>query len=173
MSKKKVKLVIAVMVVVGGIGALVYSSMGSTVTYYMKPSEILEKVASDGDSVYGERVRVGGIIVDTTVKGSAATRKWKFMITDGDEDKIEPVALKKTDDTNRIMVEYKGIIPDTFREGVIAIADGTLGKNGVFTADTVLAKCPSKYEEAQQKDEEMAKKGAADKKAGRSLNEDE
>ncbi len=173
MSKKKVKLAIALMVVIGGIGALVYVSMGSTVTYFMKPSELLAKVASDSDSVYGERVRVGGIIVTKTVKGSAATRKWKFMITDGDEEKILPVALKKTDDSNRVMVEYKGILPDTFREGVIAIAEGSLDKNGVFTADSVLAKCPSKYEEAQQKDEEMAKKGAADKKAGRALKEDE
>lgn len=167
MSKKKAKLIIAMVVVVGGIGALVFSSMQSTVTYYMKPSEILAKAASDGDSVYGERIRVGGVVINKTVEGSAATHKWKFMITDGDEQKIEPVAMKETAADNRVVVEYKGVVPDTFGEGVIAIADGVLDKNGIFTADTVLAKCPSKYEEAQQADEDMAKKGAADKKAGR------
>ena len=167
MNKKKIKLLIAVVVIVGGIGALVYTSMESTVTYYMKPSEILTKVRNDGDAVYGERVRVGGIVIDKTVKGSAATHTWEFMITDGREDKILPVAMSKTTPNNRITVKYKGIVPDTFKEGIIAIADGELGKDGVFTADTVLAKCPSKYEATQQKDKAMAKKGAADKKEGR------
>lgn len=167
MNKKKVKLLIALIIIIGGIGALVYSSMESTVTYYMKPSEILTKARDDGKAVYGARVRVGGIVVDKTVKGSAAERKWEFLITDGREDKILPVAFGKTNQNNRIKVSYKGIVPDTFKEGVLAIADGSLDKNGVFTADTVLAKCPSKYEAAQKKDKAMAKKGAADKASGR------
>ncbi len=167
MNKKKLKLLVALVVIVGGIGALVYTSMESTVTYYMKPSEILAKVRNDGDAVYGERVRVGGIVINKTVKGSAAKHKWEFMITDGNEDKIVPVAMSKTTPNNRISVKYKGIVPDTFKEGVIAIADGELGRDGVFVADTVLAKCPSKYEAEQLKDKEMAKKGEADKKAKR------
>ncbi|MDP1809568.1 MAG: cytochrome c maturation protein CcmE [Actinomycetota bacterium] len=167
MNKKKVKLLIALVVIIGGIGALVYSSMKSTVTYYMKPSEILAKARADGKAVYGERVRVGGIVINKTVKGSAATRKWEFMVTDGREDKIVPVAMVKTTPENRLLVKYKGIVPDTFKEGVMAISDGILSKDGVFTADTVMAKCPSKYEASQQKEKEMAKKGAADKKAGR------
>lgn len=167
MNKKKVKLLIALVVIVGGIGALVYSSMESTVTYYMKPSEILAKASADGAAVYGERVRVGGIVINKTVKGSAAEHKWEFMVTDGREDKILPVAMSKTTPENRLTVKYNGIVPDTFKEGVIAISDGILGKDGVFVADTVMAKCPSKYEAAQQKDKEMAKKGAADKKSGR------
>ena len=168
MNKKKVKLLIALVVIVGGIGALVYSSMASTVTYYMKPSEILAKARTDGKAVYGERVRVGGIVINKTVKGSASTRQWEFMVTDGKEDKIVPVAMVKTTPKNRLLVKYKGIVPDTFKEGVIAISDGILSKDGVFTADTVMAKCPSKYEASQKKDKAMAKKGAADKKNGRS-----
>ena len=167
MNKKKIKMLIALVVIIGGIGALVYTSMESTVTYYMKPSEILTKARNDGEAVYGERVRVGGIVINKTVKGSAAARKWEFMITDGREDKILPVAMGKTTPNNRIAVKYKGIVPDTFKEGVLAIADGVFSQDGVFTADTVLAKCPSKYEASQQKDAEMAKKGAADRKAGR------
>jgi len=159
MNKKKIKLLIALVVIVGGIGALVYTSMESTVTYYMKPSEILAKVRNDADSVYGERVRVGGIVITKTVKGSAATHKWEFMITDGEEDKIIPIAMSKTNPNNRITVKYKGVVPDTSKEGIIAIADGELGEDGVFVADTVLAKCPSKYEAAQQKKKEMPSKG--------------
>lgn len=167
MNKKKVKLLAALVVIIGGIGALVYTSMQSGVTYYMKPSEILAKARADGAAVYGERVRVGGIVIDKTVKGNAATRKWEFLVTDGREDKILPVAMVKTTPNNRILVRYKGIMPDTFQEGVIAISDGVLGKDGVFTAETVMAKCPSKYEASQEDNKEMAKKGAADKNAGR------
>lgn len=167
MDKRKAKLLIALVVVVGGIAALIITSMESTTTYYMKPSEILAKAADDGKSVYGQRIRVGGIVIDKTVKGSAATRQWEFMVTDGDGDKIEPVAMAKTSPSNRVIVKYKGIVPDTFKEGVLAISDGVLDKNGVFTADTVLAKCPSKYEESQKKESDMAKKGKADKVSGR------
>lgn len=166
MNKKKIKLLVALVVIVGGIGALILTAMRNTETYYFKPSEILSKAAKDKET-YGQRVRIGGIVVNKTVKGSAATHKWEFMVTDGREDKIVPVALSKTTLNNRIIVKYKGIVPDTFKEGVIAICDGILDKDGVFTADSVMAKCPSKYEAAQKEDEAMAKKGAADKAAGR------
>lgn len=169
MNKKKAKLFIALIVIIGGIGGLVYTSMQSTVTYYMKPSELLAKVAGEPDSIYGERIRVGGAVVKKTIKGSAASRKWEFVVTDDKSggSKMELVSLAKTLPSNRVTVKYKGIMPDTFQEGVIAISDGVLNKDGVFTADTVLAKCPSKYQESQKKDIKMAKKGASDKKTGR------
>ena len=168
MNKKKIKMLIAFLVFVGGIGALIWTSMGSTVIYYMKPSELIAKARNQGRAINDERVRVGGIVITGTVKGSAAKRQWEFMITDGREDKILPVAMSKTRPDNRLYVRYKGIAPDTFKEGVIGIVEGNLNKDGVFMADTLLAKCPSKYEAEQQKDKEMAKKGAADKQAGRS-----
>lgn len=168
MNKKKAKLLIALVVVIGGIGALIVTSMGGAITYYMTPSEILVKAADDADSVYGERVRLGGTVIVDTTKGSAATRKWEFTITDDqDEQEMELVSLKETLPTNRIHVKYNGQLPDTFQDGVLAIADGTLDKNNIFTADTVLAKCPSKYEASDQEQKDMAEKGRADKEAGR------
>ena len=168
MNKKKAKLVIALVVVIGGIGALVATSMSGTLTYYMKPSELLSKAVDDADSVYGELVRVGGTVISDTTKGKASTRKWEFKITDSEsEDEMVLVSLKETAPSNRITVKYNGILPDTFQDGVIAIADGTLDKNGVFTADTILAKCPSKYEPTDAEQEEMGEKGKADKDAGR------
>ncbi len=174
MNKKKVKLVIAALVVVGGIGGLVFASMQDTVTYYMKPTEILAKVKNDASSVYGERVRVGGVVIQKTTTGSASSRSWEFTITDdkGTGD-LELVSLSETLPETRILVKYKGIMPDTFQDGVIAIVDGSLDKNNVFVADTVLAKCPSKYEAADAEDEGMAKKGKADAEDGRGLTEQE
>ncbi len=168
MNKKKAKLLIALVVVIGGIGALVATSMSSTLTYYMTPSELLTKVADDGESVYGERVRVGGTVITDTTKGKASTRKWEFKITDSEsESEMILVSLKETVPSNRITVKYNGILPDTFQDGVIAIADGTLDENGVFTADSILAKCPSKYEPTDEQQKDMADKGKADKEANR------
>lgn len=167
MDKKKTKLLIALVVVIGGIGALIVTSMGSAITYYMTPSEILAKAADDPNQVYGERVRLGGTVIVKTTKGSAATRKWEFTVTDDqDEEEMELVSLEETLPSNRIKVKYQGQLPDTFQDGVLAIADGTLDKNNVFTADAVLAKCPSKYEPSDQEQKDMAEKGRSDKKAG-------
>jgi cytochrome c-type biogenesis protein CcmE len=168
MNKKKAKLLIALVVIVGGIGGLVYSALQSTMTYYMTPTEIQAKAQAEPAAVYGERVRVGGMVIDGTVKGSASSREWEFLITDFDEKSgMESVAMKETTPESRVKIRYTGILPDTFKEGVIAIADGALDEKGVFTADTVLAKCPSKYEEeGGDEGEIMSTKGAADKEAG-------
>jgi cytochrome c-type biogenesis protein CcmE len=42
-------------------------------------------------------------------------------------------------------VTYKGILPDLFREGQGVVAEGAIGADGVFVADTVLAKHDEKY----------------------------
>lgn len=159
MSKKKTKFLVAVIVILIGIIGLIFTSMQGALASYMKPSELLKKVAQD-KTIYDERVRVGGIVVTKTLKGSGATRKWKFMITDDRNGKIEPIAFNETKPNNRLIVKYEGIVPDTFAEGIIAIVDGSLRKDGVFIADNVLAKCPSKYEQEKAK---KAAKAAAKK----------
>jgi cytochrome c-type biogenesis protein CcmE len=50
-----------------------------------------------------------------------------------------------TDFAHQIPVEYTGVLPDLFREGQGIIAHGTLGPNGAFVADEVLAKHDEKY----------------------------
>jgi cytochrome c-type biogenesis protein CcmE len=47
-----------------------------------------------------------------------------------------------------IPVEYTGFVPDTFREGSGVTVRGRLQGDGTFVANEVVAKCPSKYEEA-------------------------
>ncbi len=43
-------------------------------------------------------------------------------------------------------VTYQGVTPDMFAEGREVVVEGTLGKDGVFHANTLLTSCPSKYE---------------------------
>jgi cytochrome c-type biogenesis protein CcmE len=50
-----------------------------------------------------------------------------------------------TDFAHEVPVEYTGVLPDLFREGQGIIAHGTMGPNGAFVADEVLAKHDEKY----------------------------
>ena len=49
---------------------------------------------------------------------------------------------------SRIKVQYEGVMPDLLRNEAQAIMTGKLGDDGVFHAEELLLKCPTKYEEA-------------------------
>jgi cytochrome c-type biogenesis protein CcmE len=85
-----------------------------------------------------QRVRIGGRVVDGTIKWNPRDLRLEFQISD-----------KETADV--LTVKYKGVVPDTFKNGVEAVADGVLTPEGYFEADNLLAKCPSKYEPAKSK----------------------
>ena len=55
-----------------------------------------------------------------------------------------------------IPVVYAGTVPDIFREGIQVVVEGKMGSDGTFEAETLLAKCPSKYQEAGQLSAEPA-----------------
>ncbi|HEX21557.1 MAG TPA: cytochrome c maturation protein CcmE, partial [Actinobacteria bacterium] len=88
------------------------------------------------------------LVVDSKIKGSNGGCKWKIYITDerGDvKSKLVKISLNKTKPTDTIEIDYTGVTPDTFKTGGIAIVEGTYTKAGIFKADTLVAKCPSKY----------------------------
>jgi cytochrome c-type biogenesis protein CcmE len=74
-------------------------------------------------------MRIGGLVETQSVAHEDGSHI-SFRVTDG-----------KTD----IDVSYDGILPDLFREGQGVVAEGQLDKNGVFVANTILAKHDEKY----------------------------
>ncbi len=82
----------------------------------------------------GQGVRVGGNLVQNSIKEDVKDSKISFAISDGGR---------------QLQVSYNGVVPDTFDKATQVIAEGKLGSDGTFTASTVLAKCPSKYDAAQ------------------------
>lgn len=112
------------------VGSLVWLAMGGvkeTQTYYKTIPE-LQKM---GQTDLSRRLRVGGDVeAGSIVKaGSEVT----FILHQ---------------DAQKLKVVYRGTdpLPDTFKDGAQAIADGRLGSNGVFEANKIQAKCASKYE---------------------------
>lgn len=104
--------------------ALVLSAMRQSIVFFNSPTDIAQQHVSPGT-----RVRIGGLVKDGSVKRGADLRI-NFAVTDGESD---------------VPVAYQGIVPDLFREGQGVVVEGKVGANGVFQADTVLAKHDERY----------------------------
>jgi cytochrome c-type biogenesis protein CcmE len=118
------------LLVVAIIGLLVWLAAGGvseSKTYYKTISELGQM----GDRAHGQRLRVGGDVVDGSI------------VRNGKE-----VTFVLHQDTRKLKVVYNGIdpLPDTFKGGAQALADGRLNGEGVFEASKIQAKCASKYE---------------------------
>ncbi len=115
--------------IVAILGTLLWLAMGGiseTSTYYKTIAE-LNQMGKGGKE---HRLRVGGDVADSIHR-------------DGRE-----VGFTLTQDKLILPVVYNGIepLPDTFKPGAQALADGKLGADGVFHATKIQAKCASKYE---------------------------
>jgi cytochrome c-type biogenesis protein CcmE len=117
-----------VLAILGGVAASVSLAVVASrqnIMFYYDPTQI-----AAGQAPADKRFRVGGMVVKGSVTRSPGDLKVRFVLTDL---------------SHQIPVEYSGVLPDLFREGQGIIAHGTLGANGAFVADEVLAKHDEKY----------------------------
>jgi cytochrome c-type biogenesis protein CcmE len=110
-------------IVLGALLALGFTMFGKSVTYYRTPTEVLAE--------QGRELRLSGTVVDGSIATDAEAGTVAFDVTDG---------------TTTVAVLFTGPQPDTLQDGGEAVAEGALGTDGVFHADTLFAKCPSKFE---------------------------
>jgi cytochrome c-type biogenesis protein CcmE len=125
--KTYVKFGALVVVIVGVLVWLAMGGISDSKTYYKTIAELNQM----GDQAKGKRLRVGGFVEQGTI---ARTGK--------------DVSFVLHQDSMKLRVTYSGAesLPDTFKDGAEALADGKLGENGVFQATKIQAKCASKYE---------------------------
>ncbi len=128
MLKGKLKFAIAICVITLTISYLVYSGAKEAMVYYLSIEELVERVPQ----VHKARVRVSGVVVPDTIV----------------EDDVGSIRFQITDSIETINVAYNGIVPDIFADEVEAVVEGIYTKEKMFEADTLLAKCPTKYEDA-------------------------
>ncbi len=129
------KFVIGISIIVLGIGYFMVSGVSKGSSYYVTVQELSES----GDKLIGDRLRMGGVVLE----GSITT----------DVKKLD-VNFKIHQDEHVIDVFYNGITPDMFRDGSDVILEGSFTEDGVFVADLLMAKCPSKYESSEYQTEE-------------------
>ena len=125
--KKYGKFAALVVVIVGTLIWLATAGIKDNQTYYKTISELNQM----GDQAYSKRLRVGGDISPGSIVRTASTVQFLLV-----QEKLN------------LHVVYDGSdpLPDTFRDGSQALADGKMGRDGVFHANKVQAKCASKYE---------------------------
>jgi cytochrome c-type biogenesis protein CcmE len=105
------------------VGLILYA-ISDTIVFFYTPSEIVEKNVQPGT-----RFRLGGLVEQGSVVKESATIT-TFVVTDT---------------VGALKVRHEGQLPDLFREGQGVVAEGIQGADGIFVADTVLAKHDENY----------------------------
>jgi len=136
---KHQRLILVVLAVAALVGAVLLAMWGlaDRAAYFVTPSDIAAGKASPDKAM-----RLGGMVVKGSLKRDLDGLTIRFIVSD-------------TRATTPVV--YRGITPDLFREGSGVIAEGRLDPNGLFVADTILAKHDERYMPPQMANEVAAK----------------
>jgi cytochrome c-type biogenesis protein CcmE len=134
-AKKSTKVFIVFIAVIAAIGYLIISGLEGTFVY----SRTISEVRRLGSQVEGQGLRIEGTVVSGSLQKSGTSLQCRFALADSLGESIE--------------VRYDGVLPDTFKEGMPAVAEGKYKTGDYFEAANVLTKCPSKYEAAPEEDQ--------------------
>lgn len=135
--KKQRRFVIGGAAVLGIVGYLMVTGMQESMVYYHTPAELVARTAAD-PSYHDLGVKVGGRVVPGSVRFDQRSLDLRFQVVD--------IAEGKT----AFPVHYQGPLPDTFEEGRDVVIEGRFTPAGTFEATTVLTKCGSRYEAAEE-----------------------
>ncbi len=130
LKANKLKLLLGVGIVVLAITALGLNAFQGNMMYYLTVGELKARQAE----VVGQGVRLAGKVQEGSIQRDNRIMTLRFL------------AYDEKDPTKTVLVAYRGVIPDTFKEGADVVVEGRLDANGVFQASQLFAKCPSKYE---------------------------
>ena len=127
---KYVKFGVPIALIVCGLAYLAVSGVEESKSYYVT----LKEMSQMGDGVYSKRLRVAGNVQPGSIRRQGTH-----------------VEFTLTEQGRTLPVEYKGTEapPDTFKDNAQALAEGSYGRDGVFHAKQLQAKCASKYAPAQ------------------------
>ncbi len=127
MNRKRLRLylVLASVAVLGLAAFLVLRALNSELVFFLSPSDIAKQPPSAG-----QQIRIGGLVESGSVDRSSG---------DG------VIAFSVTDLAQNVRVNYRGILPDLFREGQGVVVQGAFDAGGRFVAAEVLAKHDETY----------------------------
>jgi cytochrome c-type biogenesis protein CcmE len=126
MKPKNQRLVLVMAALVALLAAVLLAMWGlrSQAAYFYTPADLAAGKAQDGQAI-----RLGGMVEKNSIERQRDGITIRFVVTDGKA--ATPVV-------------YRGIVPDLFREGSGAVAEGRV-QRGTFVADTILAKHDERY----------------------------
>lgn len=150
----RMKFIIGGVLIVAAIAYLIISSTQASAQYFLTIDEVFAK----GESVTGRDLRVSGAVIGDSIDYDSQDLKLSFTVAHipGDNKEIEQqgglaAVLNQAvndPDVQTMQVVYIGPKPDLLRHEAQAIMTGQVDDDGIFYADELLLKCPTKYEEA-------------------------
>lgn len=123
---------LALVIVLGGFGYLLYGNIGDNIVYFLTPSELLAK----GEKAFDAPVRLGGQVVPGTVKWDADALDLSFQLRDEDGEHM-------------VAVQSKGAPPAMFREGQGVVVEGRLARadgTPVFQSTNLMVRHSNEYQ---------------------------
>ena len=125
-------LLMAGVVFVMVLGYLGFVAFQSASAYYLTVGELTAK----GADAYDKNLRVNGTLVPSSFERDSSGTLIHFSLTDGDE---------------TISAVHDGVVPDLFfNEHSEILLEGTYGPEGLFDAEAIIVKCPSKYQALEE-----------------------
>jgi cytochrome c-type biogenesis protein CcmE len=126
MTNKAVKVVATISVVVLALTGLMFATLREETQYYKRVDEIM----ADPAAWHGKRLQLHGYA--TAIERKRNSLEYRFKVESNG---------------SIVQAQYKGVVPDTFKEGSEVVLKGKLSPAGFdVEKDGVLGKCPSKYE---------------------------
>ena len=116
----------AMVIILIALGYLAYTGVQESKSYYVT----IKELRGMGDGAYTKRLRVAGNVQPGSIQRSGMNVKF---------------TLVETDQTLNVIYDGTEPPPDTFKDDAQALAEGTFGRDGVFHAKQIQAKCASKY----------------------------
>jgi cytochrome c-type biogenesis protein CcmE len=139
MKRKQIKFAVGSVVIILTLSYLAYSGYQESKTYYHTVPELYAMK----EKVYDLRLQVSGDVVPGSIQRDGTSVS--FVIGEAPQ-------------TLRVKYVGKDPLPDTLIDRATAMATGKMGPDGVFIADTMLAKCASKYEKEAAAGVQISKK---------------
>jgi cytochrome c-type biogenesis protein CcmE len=130
MSRTNRKILAAVVVFVLAGAYLAYSGARSSMAYYLTVGELLDRAST----LQAADIRLSGLVAAGTIAHDPVAGTLAFKVTDG---------------ARVLDVRYRGIVPDAFKDGAEVVVEGQFDGR-TFTAARLFAKCPSKFEPAEE-----------------------
>ena len=118
-------------VILLSLGYLAYTGVQESKSYYVT----IKELRGMGDGAYSKRLRVAGNVQPGSIKRKGTQVEFVLI----EQGQSLPVVYSGTEAP-----------PDTFKDDSQALADGSFGRDGVFHAKGLQAKCASKYAPQQQ-----------------------
>ncbi len=149
----RLKFIIGGLILLAAVAYLIVSNLTSQQEYFMTVNDLLSRQSE----MAGRKVRISGVVLGDSIRYDGYELRFTIAhIPDSaaeieDEGGLAEVLHRAASDPDAATVEvvlYDQPLPDLLKHEAQAIVTGTLGEDGVFYADELLLKCPTRYEEA-------------------------